>query len=539
MLGRKDIRDIQEDVIRFISEKGSCMIQLAVGRGKSAAIATALAECPRFRGMRVLIVAPRQVAINTWPKEYPNWKHLKHISCKAASGDAAQRLELLASQVQAVTISYNNLPWFFEGGIVRFKDPKRLETLKREKPEAYRTMFRGFGSNHTFDVIVFDEMQHLARGNQSFKLFRKYRNSFKYVIGTTGTPFTEGLDRAWAYAQAISPGTFPPSFQQFQFTYFAATKSRYKWVIKNGADKLIFDAIKPWFLAVEDSHVAKPCKSVTRYYRVDLGADALEKYKILETEQVLDFTAKSDDVIKAKQNYADELKRFKEKLPAMMRERAAELFKDSPAAKAMGEAKRIEAASRMSLKSKLWQMASGFLYETDETSLVRTAHWFSNAKFDALEQLLYGYEGEQIVIVYWFQAQLEKLLERPWPGLKPSERLEYVGKGISAKQSEEIVRRWNEGDIPLLAIHPASMSEGVNLQKSGAHHMIFLCPFWSGEKLIQMKGRLARTGQVAPEVFFHFLSAKGTSDKEMEDVLSGKLESEEDVLKALRRRVLK
>lgn len=496
LLKRNQIFDYQEKAIQFIKERGNVLLHMNIGRGKSATFATACAE--GFKGMRVLVVAPPQVAINTWPAEYKEWKHLKHLWCEAAVGTSDQRRAVIDGPAPVVSLSYQNLAWLFEGAYAR----------KLKDPSKRKSTFKGYGNRHGFDLIIFDEVQHLARGNTCFKTFRKYRQSFSYIMGCTGTPFTEGLDRVWAYAMAINPTGFPLHFSPFQETYFRKV-TQYKWVPMTNTERDLMRLIEPWFYVVDDRHLPMPFRVEHRHYKVRMPEEAMQRYKQMETEQVMDYLAKQE---------------------------AAEVAKGSETA---GELKQIAALSRASLKMKLWQMASGFVYHQDELAGEdeRETHWLSEVKFDALYELLEELKNEQVVIVYWFKAQLELLLDCDWPGLKKGQVMDYVGAGISRKQSETIVKRWNEGKIPRLAIHPASMSEGVNLQKGGAHHMIFLCPFWSGEKLKQMQGRLARTGQIAPVVYFHYLNMEGTTDLEMSQSWNNKLSTEEAVLNAILDRV--
>ena len=54
-----------------------------MGLGKTVAVLTAVADLlDTFEVGRVLVIAPRRVALHTWPKEIRKWKHVQHLSLK-------------------------------------------------------------------------------------------------------------------------------------------------------------------------------------------------------------------------------------------------------------------------------------------------------------------------------------------------------------------------------------------------------------------------------------------------------------------------
>jgi len=93
---------------------------------------------------------------------------------------------------------------------------------------------------------------------------------------------------------------------------------------------------------------------------------------------------------------------------------------------------------------------------------------------------------------------------------------------VSHKKKLEHIDAWNAGDIPVMALHPASAGHGLNLQLSGAHNIAFLTMPWSGGMYEQVCGRLARRGQVADKITVHTALCHDTVDEQVFDVVTSK-----------------
>ncbi|MGV0954717.1 MAG: DEAD/DEAH box helicase [Fluviibacter sp.] len=139
-------------------------------------------------------------------------------------------------------------------------------------------------------------------------------------------------------------------------------------------------------------------------------------------------------------------------------------------------ADRVVAQNAASVTTKLQQMASGFVYNREGGQPV---HWFSSHKFDRLDELLAENQQANTLIWYSYQEELAELRRR-YPHIQTSD-------------DDNVVDRWNRGEIPLLAAHPKSFGHGINLQ--GQQHMVFLSLPWSLELYEQAVGRLHRGGQ--------------------------------------------
>jgi SNF2 family DNA or RNA helicase len=151
----------------------------------------------------------------------------------------------------------------------------------------------------------------------------------------------------------------------------------------------------------------------------------------------------------------------------------------------------ISAPTAAVVTQKLQQLAGGFIYGLDQPE------WISRHKFDLLEEILDGNQRANTIIVYNYKEELAEL-KRQYPQL-------------STMDDENVVDKWNKGELELLALHPKSAGHGLNLQ-FGGNKIIFLSLPWSLELYEQTIGRLHRSGQTK-EVWCYVLICNKTIDE--------------------------
>ena len=140
---------------------------------------------------------------------------------------------------------------------------------------------------------------------------------------------------------------------------------------------------------------------------------------------------------------------------------------------------------------KLQQLAGGFIYGANG------AEWLTSHKFDRLKEVLEENQHANTIIVYNYKEELAEL-KRQYPQL-------------STMDDENVVDKWNKGELELLALHPKSAGHGLNLQ-FGGNKIIFLSLPWSLELYEQTIGRLHRSGQTK-EVWCYVMICNKTIDE--------------------------
>lgn len=103
--------------------------------------------------------------------------------------------------------------------------------------------------------------------------------------------------------------------------------------------------------------------------------------------------------------------------------------------------------------------------------------------------------------------------------------------------SEESIRKWNRGELPVALIHPASAGHGLNLQ-SGGNILIWFGLTWSLELYQQTVARLWRQGQSAETVVVQHIITAGTIDEDVMKALANKDMTQNRLIAAVKARVI-
>ena len=178
----------------------------------------------------------------------------------------------------------------------------------------------------------------------------------------------------------------------------------------------------------------------------------------------------------------------------------------------------ITAANAASLSGKLSQIANGAIY--DDSGEVIQIH---DRKLDALEDIIEAANGKPILVAYWFKHDLTRI----------SERLKKLHIPFSRLDDSDSIRRWNNGEIPVALIHPASAGHGLNLQ-SGGSTLVWFGLTWSLELYQQTVARLWRQGQTSETVVVQHIVTKGTIDNRIMKALSQKEHTQTALIDAVK-----
>jgi len=180
----------------------------------------------------------------------------------------------------------------------------------------------------------------------------------------------------------------------------------------------------------------------------------------------------------------------------------------------------ITAANAAVLSNKLCQMANGAVYLDNQ----QIGH-IHDRKLDALEDIIEAANGNPILVAYWFQHDLERIIKR----------LEALKVDYARLTKEDSIRRWNNGELQVALIHPASAGHGLNLQAGGST-LIWFGLTWSLELYQQTNARLWRQGQTETVVIHHIIT-KGTIDEDIIKALKRKEKVQLDLINAVKARV--
>ena len=173
----------------------------------------------------------------------------------------------------------------------------------------------------------------------------------------------------------------------------------------------------------------------------------------------------------------------------------------------------LNAVNAAVLTGKLLQFCSGSVYDEHKKVLP-----FHDLKLDMLDEVLEFNPDENMLVAYNYKHELERL-QKKYPH---GEVLDKEGRNIE---------RWNNGEIKLLFVHPASAGHGIQLQHGG-HILVWFGFTWSLEFYQQLIGRIHRQGQKKHVRVIHL--AVGEIEERLMRTLASKDVSQELLLDALK-----
>ena len=325
-----------------------------------------------------------------------------------------------------------------------------------------------------FDMVVIDELSSFKNHkSKRFKSLRKERPNLKRIVGLTGTPAPNGLMDLWAEINLLDMGQRLGRFiTGYRERYFVPDKRNQQIVFSYKPRKGAEEAI---YKKISDICVSMKAKDYLKLPELITGS-----IEVCMSEK--------------EQHAYDQLK--------------TELIVP------MGGGD-INAENAGGLSNKLSQMANGAVY--DENGNVREIH---GRKIDALEDLIEAANGKPVLIAYWFKHDKERIMKR------------FNVRQIDTRES---ITQWNNGEIPIGIIHPASAGHGLNLQEGGCH-LIWFGLTWSLELYQQCNGRLYRQGQKNTVVIQHIIT-KGTNDEDVLKALEKKDVSQEALIQAVKAQI--
>ena len=314
------------------------------------------------------------------------------------------------------------------------------------------------GFDFNYDMVVIDELSSFKNHkSKRFQSLMKVRPKVKRIIGLTGTPSSNGLMDLWAEFKLLDFGERLGRFiTHYRNNYFIPDK-------RNG--EIIYS-----------------------YKPMPYAEDAIYR-------RISDITIsmKSTDHLRMPELITSQ---YEVQLSEEETQRYEELKADFILALPEGE---ITAANAASLTGKLSQLANGAIYD-DDGNIIE----FHDRKLDALEDLIEAANGKPLLVAYWFKHDLQRIKKR---------------FNVREIKSSKDITDWNNGDIPVAVIHPASAGHGLNLQAGGST-LIWFGLTWSLELYQQTNARLWRQGQTSGTVVIEHIITKGTIDERILKALS-------------------
>lgn len=333
------------------------------------------------------------------------------------------------------------------------------------------------GLSFDYDMLVVDELSSFKSYQaKRFRSLSSVRPKVKHVVGLTGTPSSNGLMDLWAEFRLLDMGKRLGRFiTHFRSDYFVPDKRNQQIVFsykpKPGAEEAIYRLVSDITISMKSTDYLKMPECVINEVPVRLSEKEMICYQTLKDDLILSLDGQD-----------------------------------------------IDAANAVGLSNKLTQMANGAVY--GENGNVIEVH---GRKLDALEDLIEAANGKSVLVAYWFKHDLSHI----------EERLQKRHISFSKLDTAESISRWNNGELPVALVHPASAGHGLNLQ-SGGSTLIWFGLTWSLELYQQTNARLWRQGQTADTVVIHHIIAEDTIDEKIMTTLRKKDKTQSALIDAVK-----
>lgn len=345
-----EFRGYQDWMSDCIVELPAVFLGADMGLGKTAASLFAAVRLLRKKIVKkILIVAPLNVAENTWPEEIAKWSFARGLTYTVVTGDEDERIAALQFDGEVHIVNRENVVWL----------------------QQY------WGRRWPYDMLIYDEASRLKNGMKrtkgnvrkdgtksakrisEFGILARMRWSFKRVVLLSGTPAPEGLEDLWGPIFLIDQGKrLGDSKTAFLKRWFSYNTKTYKWSPHDWSKNEIMSAISDVFFSLKSEDYLDLPELIIQDHHVRLPTKAREQYDRFAEEMVL-------------------------------------------------EEFDLEAVNNGVLTNKLLQMANGSVYLDD-----KTAKRIHDAKLDALESIMTETAGEPVLLAYSYQFDKEAIVKR-------------------------------------------------------------------------------------------------------------------------------
>lgn len=267
----------QQFATDFILNQSICCLMLDMGLGKTVITLTALWQLAldSFDVSRVLVIAPKRVAEDTWPKELAKWEHLTGLTASLVLGSAAERKAALQRKAFLYIINRENVAWLVK--------------------------------NHywDFDMVVIDELSSFKSNKaERFKAMKKVRPMVTRIVGLTGTPAPNTLLDLWPQMYLMDMGQRLGRFiGGFRDRFFLPDKRNreiiYSYKPREGAEDAIYALISDICISMKAADYLDMPERIDNRIEVSMSPKERKLYDDFQKDMVLSIGDEELDAVNA------------------------------------------------------------------------------------------------------------------------------------------------------------------------------------------------------------------------------------------------
>lgn len=472
------LRPYQQAMREWAWERPFCALWADMGLGKTPTTLMAMADAlyDRLDVRRWLVVGPKLVVEDAWPRQLRAWQQTAYMPWRLfGAADFGLRADWDVETGRRLGLTF--------GG----RGAKREAKLRvhRDLPPVCLVswdwlpwLVKACGRNWPFDGLVLDEaifaqdsgsvrhkaVWHVVHGLQAVSR----------VIELTGAPVPNGYEALHGQIRLLDGGArLGKTKEDFRAQWLVPDQRDrrrgvvYSWKLAPGARAEIDRRVSDLCVALRsDDYLSLP-PVVQNPVWVELPPAARELYDRMERDLVVQVDG-------------------------------AEVLAESAGV----------------LVNKLLQIAGGCVYDGD-----RVAHAVHDVKLDRLAEVLEGEPGP-VLLAYPFRQDWDRLRRR----FRFARHVHDAGA----------LDAFRAGRVKLLCMHPASGGHGVDGLQEASQAVVWLGATYNADHWLQFNARVRRDGQRGDVVRVHQLLAAGTIEEYVAgDALQQKLSLQQHLLRAL------
>lgn len=253
---------------------------LDMGLGKTVITLTAILDLlfNRFLVSKVLIVAPKSVAMNTWQAEIEKWDHTKNaLKYSTVLGSRAKRIKALNTPASIYIINRENIPWLVD---------------------YYRNSW-------PFDMVVLDEASSFKNPQaKRFKALKSIRPKISRLVELTGTPSPNSMIDLWSQVFLLDGGQrLGRSISSYRDRWFAPDKRNreqiFTYKVRSGADVEIKHVLADICISMKaEDYISLP-ELISVDVPIKLDSDAKKSYDTIERTMLLNIDETTIEAVSA------------------------------------------------------------------------------------------------------------------------------------------------------------------------------------------------------------------------------------------------
>ena len=221
---------------------------------------------------KVLVIAPKRVAEDTWTTECAKWEHLRHLRVSKVLGTEKQRKAALREDADLYVINRENVVW----------------------------LVAQYQGAWPYDMVIIDELSSFKSAKAArFKALRQVRPMTERVVGLTGTPAPNGLIDLWPQLYLLDMGErLEKTIMAYRSKYFRPGRTNgqvvFDYKLNAGSDEMIYKKISDICISMKAKDYLSLPDLIEVPQDIHLPPAKKKQYDEFEKEQVLSLQDEGD-----------------------------------------------------------------------------------------------------------------------------------------------------------------------------------------------------------------------------------------------------